>query len=80
MIPLNNFIFYMIAARQVCAYCARPIFNCAPRMGFEQGPRVHQVALFLVMGMARTMPLRSVLRTEQLNKVITYHSANYNRA
>ena len=34
---------------QVGACHARPIFNCAARMCFEQGPRVPQVTLFLAM-------------------------------
>ena len=45
----KTIIFYMITTRQVCVCRARPIFNCAARMCFEQEPRVPQVKLFLAL-------------------------------
>ena len=45
----KTIIFYMITTRQVCVCRARPIFCCAAKMCFVQGPRVPQVTLFLAM-------------------------------
>ena len=47
IIPHNNFIFYIMAARQVCMCWARPIFNCAARMCLCRDPKSLRSNCFL---------------------------------
>ena len=60
----TTIMFYMQAVKQVCRCRTRPIFNCAARISFVEGPWVPQVILFLAM-FRKCLP--SILYTNHLS-------------